>query len=558
MTVLRVLREVANKMAAVPPGLELDKTTGMPFDEFAEMVFLIGLEARLPHEHRELVMKVVATLREETIDEIVFAATHNVGHVKPAPKKGELYLKIVNAIVCLTVCLDMSTMAISADYSPEGIGWLIVETLYCLVFVWEVATKMRLAGARSYLCGPAANWNLCDLAITVISVLEVMMNYAGRLLESSHDAGLAKVARVAVMLRGLRLIRVVRLVKLVTNPLLKDLANMLVGLVIGIPSLLWVMIFFVLILFMIGLTFRFMFGPDPGQNLISICGRPDDITDFSDPVCKVAWMYGEEFFGTLPAAMFTTFRFMLGDYSTRAGKSLVVALEQDYGMKFQLLFVVWMILAIFGLFNIITAIFVDTTVAGLKHNDVKRKYMKQYERRYVATKLRDLLARAKEILAEGGGLVRHHSFKNASHGDAVDNLGMIEMSEDDFVALMRDDTVKQLMADLDIEIFNASGIFFTFDGDGSGLLSLQELAMGVMKLRGDLQKSDMIASWMASRSLHDKFDALKEQLDRAVILPTASDFSPSPASKRSRTRHMGRALTTGAPRRGRSPSSGPY
>merc|ERR1711972_624883 len=101
-----------------------------------------------------------------------------------------------------------------------------------------------------------------------------------------------------------------------------------------------------------------------------------------DPVCKVSYLYGEEFFGTVRLAMFTTFRFMLGDYSTRGGKSIVVAFSQDYGWKFELVFVAWMIIVIFGLFNIITAIFVDTTVAGLKHNDVKRKYAQQYERMY--------------------------------------------------------------------------------------------------------------------------------------------------------------------------------
>lgn len=61
-----------------------------------------------------------------------------------------------------------------------------------------------------------------------------------------------------------------------------------------------------------------------------------------------------------------------GDYSTRGGKSMIIAMSAGYGIVFELVFVSFMIIVIFGLFNIITAIFVDSTTAGLKHNDVKR------------------------------------------------------------------------------------------------------------------------------------------------------------------------------------------
>merc|ERR1712176_953603 len=101
-------------------------------------------------------------------------------------------------------------------------------------------------------------------------------------------------------------------------------------------------------------------------------------------------MYGEEFCGTLTLSMFTAFRFMLGDFSTRKGSSLVVAFSEGYGWRFQAVFVTWMVIVNYGFHNIISALFVDATISGLRHNDSKRKLVRQYERAFVEVKLKEL------------------------------------------------------------------------------------------------------------------------------------------------------------------------
>merc|ERR1712137_494517 len=93
-------------------------------------------------------------------------------------------------------------------------------------------------------------------------------------------------------------------------------------------------------------------------------------------------------------------RFMIGDFSTASGKSLSVILSRGYGGTFNVAFVTMMVFIIFGLFNIITAIFVDATTAGLKHNDAKRKYASQYERKFVREKLHSLVSAVGEMLPQ--------------------------------------------------------------------------------------------------------------------------------------------------------------
>ena len=46
--------------------------------------------------------------------------------------------------------------------------------------------------------------------------------------------------------------------------------------------------------------------------------------------------------------------------------------------------------------------------------------------------------------------------------------------------------------DLDIELEARPGIFEAFGADAEGHLSVSELVQGLMRLRGDLQKSDIV------------------------------------------------------------------
>jgi len=476
-----------------------------------ELIWMPNLINFVKPEFVRDIQSVMLALRNPTVDEIVVDASKSRSS---CPSQESLATARpwdyhLNIIVSCVVCVNMVAIGISIDRHPEHIGWLVLEIACVAVFLGEMAIKINHYGASEYFRGELSTWNWCDMIVTAISVLEVGLSIAD-LTSSGVNEGsqVATAARTAVILRGLRFARVLRFSKVVNSPLLRDLANMLVGFVIGVPSLFWVLLFFLLILCVVGFAFRLMFGPLPGQDLISICGNPDDMVPFNDQECPVSWMYGEEFFGTVSKSMFTSFRFMLGDYSTRGGKSIVVAFSQDYGMKFDVIFVAWMIIVIFGLFNIVTAIFVDTTVAGLKHNDVKKKYVQQHENRYVRSKLKAILERI-QLLTQAH---RDLTVETGNSCYSSQDCDVFDLIEEEFVEVMKDDKIQALMQDLDIEVFNLAGVFYTFDGNVSGRVTLRDLAEGVMKLRGAPQKSDLMGCLVSTRSLHEKFDQLKLQM----------------------------------------------
>jgi len=196
--------------------------------------------------------------------------------------------------------------------------------------------------------------------------------------------------------------------------------------------------------------------------------------------------------------MFTIFRFMLGDYSTAGGKSVLLSLSDGYGRRFDIFFVTFMVITVFGMFNIITAIFVESTVSGLKHNDTKRKYERQYERNFVRHRLEQLLQRVQVLL-------QLRATQTESSDLTVEDF---TLNEDCFMSIIEDPIVIEIMEDLDISIFNPVGMFDTFDPDGNGTVTMTDFVQAIMKLRGEPHKNDVIACFLALRALQDRLDNL--------------------------------------------------
>lgn len=483
-----------------------------------DIMWMPNLQAFVPAAIWEDLDTVVQELRARKVDEIIEEAAHGASptsEVSPS-ETTRSFVWYLKAWVSLMVALDLFTSAISMDREPDHIGWFIVGVLCSASYLFDVCYSVYVHGVVGYLViTPERYWNITDSAITLISIVEVIVQACSLGNEKPEGGdGVQYSTRFTVLLRALRVVRVVRLIKLVRSPIMRDLANMLVGFVVGIPSLLWVLFIWVWILALFGMLARVFLGPPIGSDpthWMKHCGkRGDDVETITDPDCPLHILYGEEFFGTVGTSMFTCFRWMLADYSTRGGVSLAVTFSQEYGSTFMIGYVAWMIVVIFGIFNIVTAIFVDTTTAGLKHNDVKRKHEQQYEIDFFKSKLTQFIDRILSVSETLGLDLKTRAFDK-----------QVFVTESQFSVLMDDHSIRSILLDLEFEVVNLPAVFSTFDVEGRGSISLEELVEGIMRLRGESQKLDVIECLVATRLLHDKVDKMGNLMN--AVLAQAAD-----------------------------------
>merc|ERR1712217_561206 len=135
-----------------------------------------------------------------------------------------------------------------------------------------------------------------------------------------------------------------------------------------------------------------------------------------------------------------------------------------------------------------------------KHGDAMRTQSSQHEKKFVRAKLHALASTIAELLPE---------FENGHMNSSIDSL---QLDFAQFLQLMEDHRVKAVLHDLDVDVYDAVGLFETFDSNGDGPVNLSEFMHAIMKLRGEPQKNDMIATWTSIRTLQDKVDHFQSVL----------------------------------------------
>jgi len=503
---------VARNIGPKGESKEAECSQGMPFNMFVELMLMADLPSHVGREMAEDIADIQDVFLSDDIEDVIWRVSHRQAVFQMPYDQGEeasttKWMSMLNTLAGATVVVSLVFLSLSLDFSPNWPGWIAFEAIFLCVFVLEIVVKMWLLGWTKFCCGPECHVNWLDTFITMTALFDLLTSIAT--FNSTQSA-----ARITMVLRVLRLSRVVRLLKLLQTPLLHSLANLLSGFVIGVPWLLWVLVLLISVLFIMGIIFRYMLGPVTGEGMLSTCGYGDD-ADVTNPECKVHYLYGEEFFGSVHKSMFTVFRCMIGDCTTKGGQALTVHFSQGFGLRFDTVYFIGMVIVIFGLFNIITSIFVEATLSGLKHNDVQRKYHKLYEARYVEGKLKALVRRINEILAfresnrDGRTFSLNSIFWGEDRSRPLGDGGNFTLSEAQFVTVMQDSVVNVIFDDLDVVQFNRTGLFEMFDTNGSGSISVVELVETLVKLRGDPQKSDMVAAWVGLRALHEKFECFQ-------------------------------------------------
>eukprot|EP00435_Cladocopium_sp_Y103_P070688 s502_g35.t2 len=241
-------------------------------------------------------------------------------------------VRVVTALSTAAIIVSFAFMGVSLDTDPDWPGWIVLDSICAVIFVAEVVVKSVVLTPSQYFCGRDYIWNLFDVGLSFVAVTEIILS---------------------------------------------ELTNLISGFVLSVRSLFWVMIFLWLIVYVIALGFR------AGVQTVSEstperCGYGDfyewkfrDISNLADddatepplpPGCKLHYMYGVEFCGSVFGCMFSIFRCMISECTSKGGRSLTMIFSDGFGIQFDVFYAAAMVVVLFGLFNIITAIFVEATL----------------------------------------------------------------------------------------------------------------------------------------------------------------------------------------------------
>eukprot|EP00928_Gymnodinium_smaydae_P022884 TRINITY_DN19084_c0_g1_i2.p1 TRINITY_DN19084_c0_g1~~TRINITY_DN19084_c0_g1_i2.p1 ORF type:complete len:667 (-),score=56.15 TRINITY_DN19084_c0_g1_i2:277-2277(-) len=261
---------------------------------------------------------------------------------------GRQWVAFTNYLSTAAILVSFLSLGISLDRNPDGLPWFLLELSITLIFVVELVTKLLVYSPTVYFLGPDQTWNILDFVLTLMGIADAMLGMA----TIAADVSVEGVGRSVLVLRGLRLARVARLLKLMQTPLLRELVNMISGLVIGAPSLLWVFVMLGTIIYIFAIMLRTFILTYVPMGLSEECGSGDSkdlpLLNATYPCNKLHYIYGDEYCGSVVSCMFTIFRCMTGDCSTAGGRSLTMILSDGFGFRFDFVYTVNLILVIFG------------------------------------------------------------------------------------------------------------------------------------------------------------------------------------------------------------------
>jgi len=410
------------------------------------------------------------------------------------------------------IALNVLIMGIRIDVYPHWHGWELMELGIGMYLAVEVLLRVRLVTCGEFFFGNGCLWHYFDIALVILAMFDITM-WIVRMyhIDSVHRHFIEVDARLTRILQSSRCLRVLRLIRV---PLLKDLRVMVMGLCSGFQMLGWA--FFILFVLIWGL----------GVGLYHVLAWevhcPAD-----DRLCKRAQAALEpQLFnlgGNTPRAMFTVFRCLTDGCAAADGTPLMVILWDIYGWHIIAAYVAVVVFVTFGVFNLIMALFVERTLATADNDNAKRTDQQYWENVQKARQLQEVVMKVchgKQLTTQPSlkdrrisriwGIINWLRCKGFPRQDqtaerketSIDYTNLqVHIDRRDFEDVINIAEVSELLGTLDISVTNGGKLFEILDSDGSGWVDIAEVAEGLVKLRGPVDKGDIVSTALMVRHL---------------------------------------------------------
>ncbi|CAK9046276.1 Sodium channel protein type 8 subunit alpha (Sodium channel protein type VIII subunit alpha) (Voltage-gated sodium channel subunit alpha Nav1.6) [Durusdinium trenchii] len=427
-----------------------------------------------------------------------------------APQTARDPFLFLEPFVAIMITINAVLLGVQTDEAlQEWPGWPWIELGFTAFMFCEAFIRLWILGQQEYFCGIESNWNYFDLFLLVTSIVDVCMTL---ITDASAESP-------TQLLRAFRLARLTRMFKVFRLKFIKELQLMVKGLLGGLRTLVcaFALLFVVLYIIAVFATFTIGRAPDLDGNL-------------------------QILFRSVPSTMFTAFRCYSGECITEEGFPVALLLSENdqFGMIFVLLYVAGYMLVTMGIYNVILAVYVDITMKAARENEARTSEQHERESIRVARLTRELVkkfkmadeARRRDMdndEEEDATMSQTLSAREKSSMTGDDEEGHpdeIQISKELFLLVIQDRQVQRLMDDLDLPKDRAN-LFEALDADSSGTLHLAELAQGLLKVRGELKKTDTVATLLATKAVYATLEQISEQIYdlRAGVAQATGDSS---------------------------------
>jgi len=403
-----------------------------------------------------------------------------------APPEKVNVLAYLEPVVLFIILANGIMIGIQSDpKNASWSGWWWFELAFAIFLVLEFIIRILVCGCYEHFYGPERYWNFFDILFIAAAIADLLLEIVG-----GEDSTVA----ISTLLRMSRLARVTRIMKVFRLHWMKELRLMLKGLVGGFRTLVTAVCLLFAVLYVIAGLATYSLGRDP----------------------KIDELGYQHLFYNLPISMFTTFRCLSGQCDSDTGAPMPSILAAEFGTPFVFGYVISYMLVTMGISNVILAVYVDITMRAAKESEATTAEQHARESLRIARTARELLkkfAAAEKVFKDNYDPTESAQIDltpaSAHFTDQVMH-GRLEISKELFLLVIQDPNVQHLMDDLDLPPDRAN-LFEVIDSDGSGTLRVSELVQGLLKVRGELKKSDVVATSLATQSLQQLIIEMRDE-----------------------------------------------
>eukprot|EP00929_Paragymnodinium_shiwhaense_P095374 TRINITY_DN5647_c0_g2_i1.p1 TRINITY_DN5647_c0_g2~~TRINITY_DN5647_c0_g2_i1.p1 ORF type:complete len:661 (-),score=114.27 TRINITY_DN5647_c0_g2_i1:244-2226(-) len=386
---------------------------------------------------------------------------------------------VLDSIIGILIVLNAIFIGISMDTPDKYQGYVLAaDMFFSAAFIVEIVAKLVINGFAGQFKGDNRWMNMFDAALIFIDLVQLGIQLVYP--DAASNMGTLPSASI---FRVVRLARLIRILRLLRHPVLQTLLMMLHGMIGGLPTLGWALLLFIMTVYVVALMFREFLGREEHEHIF-------------------------EYFNDVPRAMVTTFRCSFGECVTVQGTPIFEHVDKQYGMAFSLFYCLFAFAMSIGMFNVISAIFVQSTLAAATALTKKQKKARLQDERLWAKRVQTIMQKLVAITwpweADAGTPLS--ALIDTLYDLRVDTATLDELGDDA--------DVKAALDDLDVDPEDHQHLSDILDAEQRGDIAVIELLQGLRRLRGNPRRSDIVAIDLTCRAMQNTLKDINTLLSK--------------------------------------------